>query len=298
MGKVLSAARPERLQAALVPVVTIIAVAVLAESAVQGLVPGSVLLAAAAVVTVGATFYVAAHRSALHEREQQLAEVAERLSLVDAEHRDSRARMHEIRSTVAGIVSATQLLKSLPEDRRESFESMVDAEMDRLMRILRGDDHAAAEPVALDELLAHLVTSHRARGRTVRWQPSGVRAIGRYDDIAEAVNVLIDNAAVHGNAEDIAVTAGRDGDAVTITVTDAGAGVPAEMQGRLFEWGARGAASPGQGIGLNVAQAMIRELGGDLQLDASHSTGTRFVITLPAVPEVARVRNTGLKAAS
>ncbi|UMG91355.1 HAMP domain-containing sensor histidine kinase [Nocardioides sp. TF02-7] len=266
-----------------------VTIAVLVLTAWVGAVPASLLLAAAAFVTIGATHYAGAHRAALREREEQLAAMTARLTAVDAEHRSSRARMHEIRSTVAGIVSATQLLKSLPAERRESFESMVDAEMDRLMRILKGGDRTASRPVELDELLVHLVTSHRARGRTITWQPSGLLAVGRYDDVAEAVNVLIDNAAVHGNADDIRVHAERDGDQVTISVTDSGPGVAVEMRDRLFQWGERRADSPGQGIGLHVAQALVQQLGGDLELDVSHARGTRFVVRLPAVPAPVRL---------
>ena len=151
MRKVNRAVRAAQLSGGATPFVSVASIALLAALLALGIGSGFLLFGAAGVATLSAAHYAGAHRTALREREEQLAEVAARLDRADAEHRSARARMHEIRSTVAGIASATQLLKSLPEDRRESFESMVDAEMDRVIRILRDDDTADPRPLALDE---------------------------------------------------------------------------------------------------------------------------------------------------
>jgi len=37
----------------------------------------------------------------------------------------------------------------------------------------------------------------------------------------------------------------------------------------------------GTGIGLTIARSLARRLGGDVQLDTSHSHGARFFFTLP-----------------
>lgn len=253
---------------------------------------GAVALIALAVMNVAVT-----GRTARDGRDQHLADVAARLHHIDAERRDAQARMHAIRSIVAGIVSATQLLKSLPEDRRDSFESMVDAELDRLTRILRDETTTRTRSISLDDLLAHVVTSHRSRGRTVTWEPSGLRLLGRYDDVAEVVNILIDNAAVHGDADDIRVAAEHDSGTVTITVTDSGPGIPAELRNRIFRWGEQRPDSPGEGIGLNFAQTLVRELRGDLYLDETYRAGTRFTLTLPATADLFRGAREDLRVA-
>lgn len=270
---------------------------VLTTLTLAGWAPAAVICIAAAVAVAAAPYVARPVRAAGHEREQQFREVAARLHSIDAEHREAQARMHAIRSIVAGIVSANDLLKSLPEDRRESFESMVDAELERLTRILRDETTTRVRPIALDELLAPLVVSHRSRGRSVRWEPSGLSVLGRYDDVAESLNILIDNAAVHGGADDIRVAAELSGSDVVITVTDRGPGVPAEMRERIFRWGERGAASPGEGIGLNFAQTLVRELDGDLDLDHTYRSGARFVLSLPAPAELAAAGRVELRIA-
>jgi signal transduction histidine kinase len=292
MRWLINAARPARREA-LLRGAAIGLVVVLAALAVEGWGPAFVIVCATALVAlVLVSPSLRLRTTARQEREEQFAEVAARLHHIDAEHREAQARMHAIRSIVAGIVSATELLKSLPEDRRESFASMVDAELDRLNRMLRDDTTARVRAVALDDLLGPLVTSHRSRGRSITWHPSGLSVVGRYDDVAEALNILLDNAAVHGDADDIRVAAELDGPEVTITVTDGGPGVPAELHEQIFQWGERRPGSPGEGIGLNFAQTLVRELGGDLQLDETYRVGARFVLTLPAPAELVRTADT------
>ena len=92
--------------------------------------------------------------------------------------------------------------------------------------------------------------------------------MGRADDIAEVVNVLLENAAVHGGPDAVSVGVSRDldGHGVTVTVSDQGPGIPPELRERLFDWGVSRPGSPGQGIGLHVAADITHELGGRLEL--------------------------------
>lgn len=274
-----SAARSAQWRQASPPAVAV-GVVVLLTLALMGWTLVLVLLSACTLVALAVVHHLGTRRPAALE-EEEYAAVAAQIHHIDAERRDARARMHAIRSIVAGIVSANQLLRSLPEDRRESFESMVDAELDRLTRILRDETTARIGPIQLDDLIDNLVTAHRSRGRSVSWEPRGLSAIGRHDDVAEALNVLIDNAAVHGDPDDIRVAAELRGSVVVVSVTDSGSGIPDDLRGRVFRWGERRAGSPGEGIGLNMAQTLVRESGGSLELDDVHG-GTRFVMTLPA----------------
>nr|WP_242680718.1 ATP-binding protein [Nocardioides sp. IC4_145] len=137
----------------------------------------------------------------------------------------------------------------------------------------------APEEVELDRVLEPVVTAHRARGRTVTWRPTGVKALCRPDDIAEVVNILLENAAQHAGTP-CDITVDDTGAGIEITVADQGSGVPAEMARDLFTWGRRGARSTGQGIGLSIAHRLMVEQGGDLRL-APDGPGARLVAVLP-----------------
>jgi signal transduction histidine kinase len=145
-------------------------------------------------------------------------------------------------------------------------------------------DARATRPMDLDETIGTLVVSQEARGRRVRWTPSGERVVAQADAVAEVINILLENAARHGrSAAEITVT--RTETAIEVAVHDDGPGVDHRMRGRLFDWGARGPRSSGQGIGLHIAHELMQRQGGYLEV-REQGGGATFVLGLPTeLPE-------------
>ena len=157
--------------------------------------------------------------------------------------------------------------------------------MARLERMLSRRGQQPVTGVCLDDVLLPLVETQRTLGTDVRFQPSGLRALGRADDIAEAMHILLSNAARHAPDALVAVAATRCGDTIQLHVSDNGPGVPAALRPTLFAWGARGSTSPGQGIGLQLAKRLMLEQAGNLRLeDEGRLGGATFILTIPASP--------------
>lgn len=211
--------------------------------------------------------------------------------LIEAENgmREERARMHEIGATVAGIASASHLMRrryALPWERRQELEQMVESELARLERLMGTRSLVEPHAFRVDHTLEPLVVAHRTQGHPVRWNPMVLQAVGRPDDVAEVVNILLTNAARHGGASGTRLRTHRSTDGmVEIVVTDSGPGVSAALRRRLFEWGTRGPDSRGQGIGLHIAQQLIAEQSGTLELDDSRGPGATFVVRLRAAED-------------
>jgi signal transduction histidine kinase len=202
---------------------------------------------------------------------------------LEADRRTDRARIHEINSTIAGVVSASRLLREDPSigpERRELLDKMVDAELSRLQRLLC--EPAPPEPrvVDLDDTISNLVLAQEARGNRVSWLPSGARVTGEPDAVAEVLNILLDNAAKHGSS-DTSVTVKSLADAVEVVVSDDGPGIAPEVRQHLFEWGSRGPRSGGQGIGLHIARDLTARHGGYLRLRENTVRGATFVAGFP-----------------
>lgn len=246
---------------------------------------------------VGACLFLAVSfallRDLAEQQERSTFELRHRLEAAEAAGRDGKERLHEIRSTVAGITNASRLIhdsKVEPATRRRLNENMR-KEMERLERMLDNRRPAMTEPVDLDATIDPLLELHRARGRRIIWQPTGLTVRGRRDDIAEVINILLENAATHAGGSESRIEVTRDDDSVAIRVADGGPGIPPEVRDGIFEWGVRGDHSAGQGIGLNVGRRLLSEQGGSLTLAEPQEpgatvrsvSGAEFVIKLPAV---------------
>ncbi len=241
-------------------------------------------------------------RFAIQEQRQSLSALADQVAVMEADERDSRARLHEITNSIASIAVASSLIRGhddVPSSKRQKLVQMVESESGRLARFLTTgagarvpepgeqalpEGEAVRELVDLDQVIAPLVTSQQALERAIEWSPSGHLALGDPDTVAEVLSILLDNSARHAPDSLTRVEVTRREDLVEIAVRDDGPGVPRHLRSRIFEWGGRGPDSRGQGIGLHLASQLITAGGNSLRLEADRA-GTSFVMGLPAASE-------------
>jgi len=83
------------------------------------------------------------------------------------------------------------------------------------------------------------------------------------------------------------VSAKRFGDAVEVAVSDQGTGIPPSERERIFEKFVRGGTGIGRGtgVGLFIAQGLVREMGGRIHVDSEEGSGSRFAFELPLMRE-------------
>ncbi len=109
------------------------------------------------------------------------------------------------------------------------------------------------------------------------------------DQITQVIINLIINAeqalsrSGKGDLIEISAVSNPDTEMVEITVQDNGPGIPAAIRARIFEpFFTTKEVGEGTGIGLAFCHRIILSHGGQIRLDQSGATGTRFRITLPA----------------
>ena len=83
----------------------------------------------------------------------------------------------------------------------------------------------------------------------------------------------------------VRIGAWQDAGGTVVEVADTGPGIPASVREELFEAFADGGRSEGTGLGLAIARDLMRNQGGDIDLERSDQEGTVFRLRLPDVPD-------------
>ena len=211
---------------------------------------------------------------------------------------------HELRTpltSIRGFVQA-QLDGTVGDEAgRQKSLLIVDGEAARLQRLVAElldlarlearQVSIAQEPIKLAELADQCVEifALRAQEKQVKLVadvPPELSVLGDFDRLEQVFANLIDNALKHtpaGGEIVLRASCGADG-AIRLSVVDNGPGIDANNLSRLFERFYVGdSGSPrSAGLGLPIAREIVRAHGGDITVESTRGTGTRFVVTLPA----------------
>lgn len=203
---------------------------------------------------------------------------------IDGITRQEAERTHELRSALAALEGASEVLSRHVEHRGEPDDAALAAalasELARLRALVARLPAAAQESFPVRAALLPVVLAHRACGEAITLDvATDVTAAGRPQALAEAVGNLLTNAAVHAPGSRVTITA-RLGETVRVLVADDGPGIdPAVLTDRRHT-----AADPRsrRGLGLPLAARLVRAEGGTLTvLRGQEATGTAIVIELP-----------------
>ncbi|MGW8487700.1 sensor histidine kinase [Streptomyces sp. NPDC055886] len=164
----------------------------------------------------------------------------------------------------------------------EGMGSLVDGLLTRA-RLMSGTAVLAVEPLRLDQLVEAVVEDAPTAGHRVTVEAREAVVVADPDLVRRAVANLVGNALSHGHAPgapaEVEVTVAVDGTSTTVTVEDAGPGLPPEVAGALFDRFRSGSRSTG--LGLSIASWVAHAHGGSLTAGPGRQGGARFVLRLP-----------------
>jgi len=212
---------------------------------------------------------------------------------------------HEIKNPLASMSIHLQLMRrqmqgecASPDELKESLE-ILEEETERLNNIVsdylfavRPQDSRPL-PGDLNALITELVQFLR-----YEMAEANVRVLPLLDESVPSIPLdegsmkrallnLIKNAiSAMPDGGELRLQTKREGDNVTIIISDTGVGIPEELQGKIFEpyFTTR---DTGSGLGLTVVYKVVKEHGGDLHMDSRPGRGTTFRISIP-VPQSER----------
>jgi two-component system sensor histidine kinase CpxA len=237
----------------------------------------------------------------LGELGRSIEAMAARLDhLVSGQKRFLGDAAHELCAPLARIRTGLGILEmksaGMEPETLASIEADV-AELAALVNEILAFSRAGNRPLslcetALEPLIRDVIARESAnadvvvsiaRDLTVRTDPA---LLGR------ALGNLIRNAAIHaGPHPHVEIHAAESADAVSISVTDDGPGVPAEELPRIFEPfyrvdRSRSRDTGGSGLGLAIVRSAIETCGGEAIASLSETGGFRVTLQLPKYPPV------------
>lgn len=247
---------------------------------------------------------------AMGSRRDELADLgadfdrmADRLqALLDSQRRLLHDVSHELRSPLARLQAAADLMRQQPE-RAAEFVARIERDagrMDRLVgelltlaRLDAGTTGGLDGEVELSEVIGDIVADARfeaaAKACTVAEDvPASLAVSGNPDLIYRAVENVVRNAVRHSpNGGRVEVSLRRDEPQrrVCIVVEDRGPGVPQEHLGAIFMPFFRsrcGDAFAGYGLGLAIARRVVEAHGGTVAAENRDGGGLRVTLALPA----------------
>jgi signal transduction histidine kinase len=211
---------------------------------------------------------------------------------------------HEFRTPITALTHLTELLESgdAPPDRLPLYYKALAKETRRLRdmvenlldfgRIEAGRYKYRPEPTDAAAFLAEILDDFRqqpvAAGRDLSCQTAPASLPLDREAMRRAVWNLLDNAAKYSPpSTPIAASLQTRPGWTAISVADHGPGIPPEDHARIFQKFVRGRheSGKGTGIGLAMADAIVRAHGGRIELVSTPGQGSTFTILLPNGPQ-------------
>ena len=209
----------------------------------------------------------------------------------------------ELRTPLTSIYGFAQTLLrgdiAFTEEERRTFLEFIARESERLTEIVdalldvaaldTGDLSMAMTPTDVREVVRDVVVAaERANENGHRFvaevDGEELAAEADPDKLRQVLDQLLSNAVKYSpTGGTVTVAARRRGESVEMSVSDEGAGIPLSERERIFTkfYKAGDGQARGTGLGLFIAQGLVREMGGHMWVDSEEGRGSRFAFELP-----------------
>jgi PAS domain S-box-containing protein len=205
---------------------------------------------------------------------------------------------HDIRNPLQSIIGEVFLAKAelegLPDSRakKEIQESLnhTESSIEYINKIVQDlQDYARplnpkAEDADLQQVFTHVVTQSKV--------PQNITTHIEVDPEAQSIktdtyylnrilyNLITNSVQAMTNGGELTIRAQKEGKDTVIAVSDTGAGIPIDVQPKMFTVMFT-TKSKGQGFGLPVVKRMTESLGGVVSFESIEGKGTTFTLKLP-----------------
>lgn len=204
---------------------------------------------------------------------------------------------HDMRTPLAVVINGAQLAqRSVDAELTKRLAGKIASNADRLKEMLAElldaltFTHGAKLALELStfdiaDLVKEICVEYQQMNATcVRTCSEAVQGTWCRKSMRRALENLVNNAVKYGDGGAVEIVAARRDERLLLSVHNAGAPIPPEQQGRIFEYFTRdvaAAASIGWGLGLPFVKRVAESHGGAVMVDSSAANGTTFLLEIP-----------------
>ena len=217
---------------------------------------------------------------------------------------------HELRTPLTIVGGYAETLvddHDMPVGNRQAFLQTILSNTRRMQRIVddlldlsriesggwRPNPVALRVPDVVADVMVAVSASTAGKDLVVRADiaPDAEQVFADPTALRQVLGNLVENAVRHTSAGTVRVVARREGDVVTLAVSDTGTGIPAEHLSRIFERfyrvdPARSREQGGTGLGLAIVRHLVEAHGGNVTAESESGVGTTIVTSWRAVVAV------------
>jgi signal transduction histidine kinase len=199
------------------------------------------------------------------------------------------ALIHDLNNVFETITESAELLNT--DKRWKPLAATLARSVNRGRRLLgaipdRSPNLAAIVEDAIQSVTDYCSAARMPRPRFVRQIPPDVRLPGSSKDWERVfLNLFLNAAQIMHKPGRIDISAERESDALVITVSDNGPGIPHEILPRVFRpnVSTKVNQSARSGLGLHIVASIVKQYAGRVTAgNRERSTGAVFTILLPA----------------
>jgi len=213
---------------------------------------------------------------------------------------------HELKSPLTAIVGYTEYLldgkmgpispaqqKGLEVIRRNlrklthQIIELVDITSIEAGRLTLNESDFEIRPLLEETAASYRAEAHKKKLKILVSAPDKIMVRGDRDRIMQVMDNLVENGMKFSQTGSITLSAEAGSPKVLVSVSDTGAGIPAEFLPRIFDRfyqvdGSSTRKYGGVGLGLSIVKAIVEAHGGRVEVSSRLGGGTTFSFDLPA----------------
>lgn len=238
--------------------------------------PVKVIAAGSSIMVAGELVGVVAIYDDITDRkkaEEEIIAHREHLALIN------QILRHDLTNDLVVIQSAINLYNKSPEDEfleEISSRTKKSIELINSMRELETfiSRHRELQIHDMRDTIDEVIKNYPS----IDFDIKGKARVMADDSIASVIDNIIRNAVIHGKADRITITTGKERNMCEVRIADNGTGIPDDIKKKIFEKGFKYGDTGHTGIGLHIVEKAMESYGGYTWVEDNEPKGAVFVL--------------------